>query len=466
MKLEIYEPHDYQLTAEDHLHAKRHAGLFLDMGMGKTVVTLTALTNWLKAGKKALIVAPLEVARSTWIQEAKKWSHTSHLRLSPILGTAAQRVRALRDQADIYLINVENFPWLVGHLQGSFPFDVLIVDELSMFKSNKSIRFKAMQKVRHIPKRVIGLTGTPMPNGLPDLWPQMFILDGGQRLGRKIGQFRAKYLVPEKVKNHIVLKYGVAKGDNVLGADIYEKEIYDKISDICISMKARDYLDLPDLIDVVKNVKLPNKVYKQYKEFEREKVMEIADQDITAVNAAVLGGKLMQFANGAIYDEDKNWHAIHDYKLRAMDEVYQAANGQNMLVFFWYRHDYERLIKYFKGERIALIKGPEMIDKWNDGRISLGLAHPRSLGHGVNLQHGGHYCTWFSQLYSSELYSQGMKRVDRQGQLYPVVNTRILIEGTIDEKACRIVDGKKDREEGLLDAVKALVREYKKGSRR
>lgn len=459
----IYTPHSYQKFSEKHIMENTHCGLFLDMGLGKTVITLTAIRKLIRIGEisKVLIIAPLEVANTTWTDEACKWSHTAGLTFSKILGSPTQRKRALKNKADIYLINVENISWLVAYLKAAWPFHMIVVDELSMFKAHDSKRFKAIKIVRGKAKRILGLTGTPMPNGLPDLWPQLFILDGGERLGNTIGYFRSKYLDEGRKKGYVVYNYTMRKPeDERLGDDIYEKIIYDKIGDICISMKAEDYLDLPKRIDVDRFIELTPSVYHKYKAFEKEMVMQIADQDITAVNAAVLGQKLLQFANGALYDSDGEWHEVHKTKLKALGETIDAANGKNMLVFYWYKHDRERMLKYFRNENVAVIKGKDMVDKWNNGKINIGLAHPKSIGHGLNLQKGGHHSTWYSQLYSSELYRQGVKRLDRQGQTHAVINTRLIIKGTIDEKACKIIDGKTEREDGLMFAVKALIKEY------
>jgi SNF2 family DNA or RNA helicase len=466
----IYTPHAYQDHATEHIIDHPYSGLFLDMGLGKTVATLTAINRLMFDYfeiSKVLVIAPKRVAEDTWTAERDKWDHLKHLRISKVLGTEKQRKEALKAKAEIYIINRENVVWLIGHLQGYWPFDMVVVDELSSFKSPKAQRFKHLRMVRPKMTRVVGLTGTPAPNSLMDLWPQIYLLDQGERLGKTITGYREKYFNPGAKNGHVVYEYKLKKVSDfekdLVGDDYYEKKIYELIGDICISMKAEDYLDLPKRIDHVVEVTLPPKVMQQYKEFERKQVLTLFgnDEEISVPNAAALTNKLMQFANGAVYDENRNWHEVHKCKLEALEELIEAANGQPGLCFYTFIHDKERIHKHLSEYKPVNLKTPEDIKRWNEKKIPLMTMHPASGGHGLNLQAGGHYVYWFGPTYSLELYLQAVARVDRQGQIYPVQNFRLIAKGTIDEDVLEASNLKKDGQDALMDAVKAIVKKYK-----
>lgn len=457
--------HHYQEFTVDHIIDHPACGVFLDMGLGKTVSTLTAVEKLLFDHldiSKVLISAPKRVAEHTWHNEIEKWAHLKHLKVSRVLGTEKQRLEALRVKADIYVINRENIAWLVSHYGGSFPFDCLVLDELSSYKNPNSVRFKALRMVRPKIKRVIGLTGTPAPNGVEDLWAQIYLLDMGERLGETIGGFRTRYLVKEN-EHARFSKRVIRKGDESQGADYYEKRIYDKVQDICISMKARDYLDLPERVDRIKEVYLPTDVMAKYYEFEKQMVMGIEDTDdsIFALSSGVLTNKLRQFANGAIFDDKKNWHEIHKEKLDALAEDIEEANGNPVMIFYQYRHDLERLLKHFKHYRPIVLKGGREIDDWNVGKIQMLITHAASAGHGLNLQYGGHLMFWFGNGFELELYEQGKARLDRQGQKNVVINTRIVAKGTIDEDVIESLANKLSEQDAVMRATRAIIDKYK-----
>lgn len=468
----IYTPHAYQEHAKQHIIGNPAAGLFIDMGLGKTVISLTAadyLRNDAFEVDKVLVIAPKKVAEDTWTTEAAKWDHLRHLRISRILGTAKQRKKALHAKADIYVINRENVVWLIAQLGGHWPYDMLIIDELSSFKSPKSQRFKALRKMAPLSRRRIGLTGTPAPNGLLDLWSQMYLLDQGQRLYPTVTEYRARFF---KLGNphapHSKYVVHTDEPDRV-GQGYYEKKIYGKIADICISMKAEDYLDLPKRLDLVTEVHLPAEVKAQYDQFERDAVMEIlGDETITAVNAAVLSGKLLQFAGGAVYREDKTFYEVHDQKLQVLAEKVEAANGQPVLVAYWFQHERDRILtalKAFKPEVLGKDTS-ESLKRWNAGKIPVLLIHPASAGHGLNMQAGGHRIIWYSQIWSLELYQQTVGRVDRQGQTMPVINDRLVVVGTMDEDAVAAKDNKAEGQDALMHAVKARINQYRHAVKR
>ena len=450
--------HGYQRAAVEHIIAHPYSGLFLDMGLGKTVSTLTAvnrLMNEYLEVAKVLVIAPKRVAEDTWTTECAKWEHLRHLRVSKVLGTEKQRKAALREDADLYVINRENVVWLVAQYQGAWPFDMVIIDELSSFKSAKAARFKALRQVRPMTERVVGLTGTPAPNGLIDLWPQLYLLDMGERLEKTITAYRSKYFRPGRTNGQVVFDYKLNAGSDEM--------IYKKISDICISMKAKDYLSLPDLIEVPQDIHLPPAKKKQYDEFEKEQVLSLQDEgDISAVSAAALSNKLSQYANGAIYDEDKQVHELHEVKLDALEEIVEAANGQPVLVFYAFKHDAARILKRLKGYGAKQIDGAEDIAAWNLGEIPVMLAHPASAGHGLNLQKGGHIMVWFSLPWSLELYMQANARLHRQGQSQPVRSYKLIAKGTIDEDIAAALDKKSDKQEALMAAIKARIKKYKR----
>lgn len=451
--------HNYQTFAVQHIINHPGAGLLLDMGLGKTVSTLTAIKKLMDEYlevNKVLIIAPKRVAESTWCDEIDKWEHLHGLTVSKIIGNQKQRKAALKATADIYTINRENVVWLVSHLQGYWPFDMVVIDELSSFKSSKSARFRALRLVRPKTNRVVGLTGTPAPNGLIDLWSQIYLLDMGERLGKTITGYRTKYFRPGRTNGQIVFDYKLNNGS--------EEAIYKQIGDICISMKAEDYLQLPERIDRTVDVHLSEKLTEQYLEFEKEQVLalENEDGDISAVNAAALSNKLLQFSNGAIYDSERNVHEIHSEKLEALEEIVEAANGQPVLVFYSFRHDVSRIMKKLKSFHPKEIGGPEDIKAWNVGSLPLLLAHPASAGHGLNLQGGGHIIVWFGLPWSSELYQQANARLYRQGQNKPVIIHHLIAKGTMDEDVMKALANKIDKQDALMQAVKARIQKWRK----
>ncbi len=398
------------------------------------------------------MVAPLRVAEDTWTKESAKWDHLRGLRVVRVLGSQAQRIRALETDADIYCINRENIPWLVKYYGTEWPFDGVVLDELSSFKSSSSKRFKAMRKVRPLIKHIVGLTGTPSPNGLIDLWAQIYLLDQGKRLGRTLTEYRNRYFNPGRRNGYVVYDW--------VPKDGAEDEIYRRISDICISMKACDYLKLPERVDVVRTVKLDNEAQTAYTEMEKEAVLALGPNEIVdAGTAAVVSGKLLQIANGAVYDENGKTHIIHKSKLDTLEDVIEAVNGRPVLVFYAYQHDLERIMQRFPQAR--KLEGSAEIDAWNRGEIPILLAHPAGAGHGLNLQAGGNHIVWFGLTWSLELYQQANARIYRQGvKGERVTITHLVAEGTIDEDVMRVLDGKATRQDALLEAVKARVEKY------
>jgi SNF2 family DNA or RNA helicase len=443
-----YNPHNYQKYASDFIVEHPVCCLMLDMGLGKTVITLTALWDLVldrfDVGR-VLIVAPKRVAEDTWPKELAKWEHLSGLTASLVLGSKAEREAALRKPAFLYIINRENVSWLVENYQ--WDFDMVVIDELSSFKSNKAERFKAMKRVRPMVKRIVGLTGTPAPNSLLDLWPQMYLMDMGRRLGRFIGGYRDRYFVPDKRNREIIYSYKPREGA--------EESIYEQISDICISMKAVDYLDMPKRIDNCIEVKMSPAERELYDGFQRDMILRLGDTVLDAVNAAALSGKLLQMANGAVYAEDGKVLHIHDRKLDALEDLVEAANGKPLLVAYWYKHDLQRIKARFKIARC--IDTSRDIDDWNAGKISLGLIHPASAGHGLNLQDGGSTIIWFGLTWSLELYQQLNARLWRQGQKHTVVIHHIITKGTHDEDVMKALEQKDTRQSALIDAVRARI---------
>jgi SNF2 family DNA or RNA helicase len=454
--------HDYQSTAKYHIIENLFSGLFLDMGLGKTVATLTAVKILLEDLDilKTLVIAPKRVAETVWSTECKKWEHLKDLRISKIIGTERQRRAALAEKADIYLISRDNIAWLIGLYGGSMlPFDMLVVDESSSFKNPKSQRFKALKRVQPSFKRVVLLTGTPAPNGLIDLWSQIYLLDRGERLGKTITSYRDNYFNPGQRNGHIVYNYRLQKDG--------ESRIHARISDICMSMKAKDYLDLPETIYNDVAIRFPEKLQKQYDDFEREQVLELFEDQkegasINAVNSAALSNKLLQFANGAIYDEDKNYHVVHDLKIEAVEELLENANGQPVLLAWTYRSDMYRLKKKLTKYDPRELKTEQDILDWNAGKIRLLMMHPASGGHGLNLQYGGHIIIWFGQTWSLELYLQLCKRLDRQGQTVPVIINRLIAHKTMDIDVISSQKSKDQTQEGLMRAIKSRINKYLK----
>lgn len=443
-----YKPHNYQQFATDFILNQNICCLMLDMGLGKTVITLTAL--WQLAldsfdVSRVLVIAPKRVAEDTWPKELAKWEHLTGLTSSLVLGSAAEREAALQKKAFLYIINRENVAWLVKNHY--WDFDMVVIDELSSFKSNKAERFKAMKKVRPMVTRIVGLTGTPAPNTLLDLWPQMYLMDMGQRLGRFIGGFRDRFFLPDKRNREIIYSYKPREGA--------EDAIYTLISDICISMKAADYLDMPKRIDNRIEVSMSPKERKLYDDFQKDMVLSIGDEELDAANAAALSNKLLQMANGAVYGEDKKVIPIHDRKLDALEDLVEAANGKPLLVAYWYKHDLQRIKARFKNARC--IDTAKDIDNWNAGKIPLALIHPASAGHGLNLQDGGCTIVWFGLTWSLELYQQLNARLWRQGQKHTVVIHHIVTKGTHDEDVMRALENKDTRQSALIEAVRARI---------
>ena len=444
-----YNPHEYQKYATDWIIEKEKCGVFIDMGLGKTVATLTAIDELMYDRfeiQRVLVIAPLRVAQNVWDAEIEKWDHLNHFSISKILGPEKRRMKALNTEADIYVINRENVEWLVNLYKNYWPFDMVVVDEMSSFKSNKSKRFRALRKMRPFIKRMVGLTGTPAPNGLIDLWPQIYLLDGGERLGKTITGYRERYFVPDKRSRDVIFTYKPRPGS--------EEAIYEKISDICISMKAEDYLQLPGRVNNTIKVEMPEKAKKKYDQLERDKLLPLLESDVEADSAGVLTNKLLQMAGGAVYDEHGSVEEIHKAKLNALEEVIEAAGGKPVMVFYSYRHEMDRILNKFKAR---VLDKKEDIEDWNRGEVPVMLAHPASTGHGLNLQTGGNIIIWFGLPWSLELYQQANARLDRQGQEETVVIHHLVTQGTVDEDVMRVLENKESGQDALLEAVKARV---------
>ena len=442
-----FTPYKHQQAGISWIIDRPACALFWGMGTGKTVTTLTAvdllLHDYLEDGP-VLVIAPKRVAENTWSKETAKWEHLKHLRVSRVMGSQAQRLAALSATADIYVINRENVVWLVETVGKRWPFPVVVIDELSSFKSAQAKRWKALRRVRGRIRRLIGLTGTPRPNGLEDLWPEVYLIDQGARLGRTLGAFRAAYLIPEKMNGHIVYSYRPREGA--------EAEVYDRLSDVCMSIRKEDVLSLPGQIyeDIV--LETPPALLKQYKQFERDRVLECldADGDIVAGTEAALTNKLLQFANGAVYDLDREVHHIHDLKLDALEELVEEAGGDPVLVLYAYQHDADRIRARIP---CRALDTEADIDAWNRGEIPVALAHPASIGHGLNLQDGGHITIWFGLTWSLELYEQANERLNRPGQKNVCRVYHIIMQGTHDE---RVLKALKRKEKGQAAAIEAL----------
>ena len=450
-----YSPHDYQEYAIRFLLENPVAAIFLDMGMGKTSIVLTAIMKLMYERfevSKVLIIAPLRVARNTWPEEIRKWEHLQGLTFSVVVGTAAERQKALAEDADIYIINRENVPWLVAQCGRSFDFDMVVIDELSSFKSWQSKRFRELMKVRPFVKRMVGLTGTPSSNGLMDLFAEFKLLDMGKRLGRFITQYRTAYFKPDRTNGPVVYSYSLLPDA--------EERIYEKISDITISMKATDHLRMPELVSSEHKVYMSETEREKYRELKDELVLQLHGKEITAANAAALTGKLLQLANGAIYDEDKMVNAFHERKLDALEDLIEAANGRPVLVAYWFQHDLERIQKRLDALKVeyARISSPGSIEMWNRGEFAVGLIHPASAGHGLNLQSGGNILVWFGLTWSLELYQQTVARLWRQGQTSGTVSViHIVADGTVDERVLKALESKDQTQAALIDAVKAEI---------
>ncbi|NBI86863.1 DEAD/DEAH box helicase [Lachnospiraceae bacterium] len=448
-----YEPHEYQRYAAEYIKAHPAAAVFLACGLGKTSITLTAVNDLMFDSfeiRRVLVVAPIRVASFSWPAEIEKWDHLEGLKYSVAVGSAAERLAALKRQADIYLINRENVQWLISESGIPFDFDMVVVDELSSFKNHQTKRFKALIKVRPKVKRIVGLTGTPSSNGLMDLWAEFRLLDMGERLGRFIGQYRTSYFRPDKQNGQVVFSYKPLPGA--------EKQIYGKISDITISMKSTDRLQMPELVDSRYTVYLSETEREKYEELKKDLVLQLPDGEITAANAASLSGKLSQMADGAIYTDAGDVTAIHEKKLDALEDIIEAAYGRPVLVAYWFRHDLERISERLQKFKIpyARLDTDGSIRKWNAGEIPVALIHPASAGHGLNLQGGGNTLVWFGLTWSLELYQQTVARLWRQGQASEtVVVQHIITEGTIDERIMKALSEKDTTQAALIDAVKA-----------
>lgn len=448
-----FKPHDYQQYAIDFIKSHEVAAVFLDMGLGKTVITLTALRDLMhdefEVGK-ALVIAPLRVARDTWPAEAEKWDHLKDLRLSVITGTAKERTEAMKREADIHIVNRENVQWLIR--QGYFPWDTVVIDELSSFKNSGAKRFKALMLRRQSIKRIIGLTGTPAVNGLEDLWAEYRLLDDGQRLGRNIGDFRNKYLIPDKRSGYIIYTYKPKKGAS--------EEVERLISDITISMKSVDHLKMPELISTEYPVKMDDEEQDAYKALKKEYVSLIEGNEVTAANAASLSGKLLQLANGAVYDDEHAVRVLHDRKLDALEDIIESMQGKPLLVAYWYKHDLQRIEERLTDLKVkySRLDTPKSIREWNERKLRVGLIHPASAGHGLNLQSGGSHLVWYGLTWSLELYQQTNARLWRQGQSEEtVVIQHIVTEGTIDRRVLNALEMKRVGQDEIIDAVKAEI---------
>lgn len=452
-----FRPHPYQEKAVAFVKEHPHCALFLDMGLGKTVSTLTAVSDLMDEAEvsKTLVIAPKKVAESTWTTEASKWDHLQGLTVSVVMGTEKQRTAALRKEADIYVTSRDNVVWLTelyAKAKRRNPFDCIVVDELTSFKSHQAKRFKALRKWTAGTPRVIGLTGTPVPNGMMDLWAQIYTIDGGERLGKFIGKYRETYFRAIPIGN-FATKYEIRKGS--------EHAILDKIGDICLTMQARDYLTLPKMIEVDEVVELPTTVMNKYKTFEKEQVLayqrEKDEGVLIADSAAGLTNKLSQFANGAVYDDDRNVAEIHDEKLMRLSEIIEAAGGP-VLVFYQYQHDRDRILEREKGA--VVYSGDGDLKAWNAGEIPVLLAHPASTAYGLNMQHGGHVVVWYGTGWNLEQYQQANARLHRQGQVHPVTVHRLICKGTVDEIAAKAIDGKSGTQQAVITALKEILKKY------
>ena len=440
-----YTAHGYQKKATERILQQKRVGLFLDMGLGKTVITLTAIKELIEdfAIWKVLVIAPKRVAEDTWSREHEKWDHLSGLRISKVLGTPAQRMKALKAEADIYVIGRDNVKWLVELMGKSWPFDMVVIDELSSFKNPSAQRFKALRKVIPASDRVVGLTGTPSPNGLMDLWAEIYLLDRGERLGATISAYREKYFRAGARNGYIVYKWEPYSYS--------QKEIERKISDICMSMSAEDYLELPERMDNEIKIRLSPKEMKQYDQMEREQLLRIDDEAVVALNAAAVMNKLLQMANGSVYADGGDVVKIHEKKLDALEEIIDTT-GEPVLVFYSFRHDLEAIKKRIPDARE--LESSEDIARWNRGEIPVLLCHPASVGYGLNLQDGGHVIVWYGLTWSLELYQQANARLYRQGQQKAVIIHHLIAEGTVDEQVMRALQHKDTSQSALLAALK------------
>ena len=455
-----FVPHSYQRYAIERIIQDNSLGLFLDMGLGKTVITLTAINDlkfnrW--AVSRCLVVAPKKVAEATWSHEAEKWDHLRHLKIIPVLGSLKKRVQALHTPGDIWIINRENIPWLVEYFRNNWPFDMVVLDESSSFKNPQSKRFKAMKLVMSRIARLVLLTGTPAPNGLEDLWAQIYLLDAGERLGRTISSYREAFFTQDYARPGQMYRTYTPQQDA-------ESRIQAAISDICVSTKSEDYLELPDYIESTVPVALDAKAKRAYDKLEKEMLLEVDTQLVTAQSAAVLNGKLLQLCSGAVYDSTGEVVNIHDCKLEAFLETIEQLNGEHALVFYWFKHEADRLTKALaKTDKVVRVyQGPEDEKAWNDGEVDILLAHPVSCGYGLNLQAGGHHAIWFGYPnWALEIYQQANKRLHRQGQKHPVICHHLVVQGGMDEDVIAALHDKGDTQESLMQALKARIERAK-----
>ena len=455
-----YTPHDYQRHCISRIVDTPRLGLFLDMGLGKTSIVLSAVKE-LKynrfAVSKVLVIAPKKVAEGTWSKEKDKWDHTRCLRISRVLGSEKKRIKALYDTADVYVINRENVVWLVDFYKNDWPFDMVVIDESSSFKSHKAKRFRALAAISPRIKRIVELTGTPSPNGLSDLWAQIYLLDEGARLGTRYAGFRERYFDAGPMHNGIVYKYSAKQGA--------EEAILSAISDICVSMKAADYLELPECIMHEIPVELDSKAAKAYKEMERDMVLQLPEEDVTVASAAALSNKLLQLGNGALYGEDRTVHEVHRCKIEAFMELIESLNasGKNALVFYNYKHDRDRLRAALSKTKLVVreLKTAEDEDAWNAGKIDILLTHPASSAYGLNLQQGGNHVIWFGLNWNYELYTQANKRLHRQGQTEKVIIHHLVCSGTRDEDVMAALARKDDVQQFIMDSLKARILKIK-----
>ena len=454
--------HKYQKVCVEHIISHPFCGVFLDMGLGKTISTLTAIEE-LKYDyceiDTVLIIAPKRVVETVWEEEAKKWDHTKHLTFSKIIGTERQRLAALKVKADVHIISRDNIAWLCSLYAAKLPYDMLVIDELSSFKAHQTQRFKSLRLARPWFKRVVGLTGTPAPNGLINLWSQMYLIDRGERLEKTITAYRSRYFRPGASNGYVVYSYKLLSDS--------ERLIQERIKDICISMRAEDYLEMPERIDNFVRVTMPDKLMDAYKKFEQENVITLANEieegttTVNAVNAAALSNKLLQFANGAMYDENNNVVPIHDLKLEALKEIIEAADGKPVLVAWTYQFDRDRIKNYFRSMAPRELKTAEDINDWNAGKVQLMLAHPASASHGINLQAGGNIIVWYGLTWSLELYQQFNARLYRQGQKQRTIIHHIVNTGTHDEDVVRALKSKDKTQNNLMNSIKAKLELYR-----
>ena len=453
-----FSPHKYQQHCIDKIIAVKKLGLFLDMGLGKTVITLSAIKElkyYRFLVRKVLIIAPKKVAEATWSTEADKWEHTKDLKISSVLGSEKKRISALYKKADIYIINRENVTWLVDFYRNNWDFDMVVIDESSSFKSHSAKRFKSLVSVSHKIDRLVELTGTPSPNGLNDLWSQIYLLDGGERLEKNYFKFRERYFIPAtKGRDGKVFSYSAKDGSH--------NAVLSKISDICVSMKSEDYLSLPDITYDEIPVILDSRDKKAYEELEAQMVMQLPDEEeLSVTSAAALSNKLLQLANGAVYDENREVHRVHDCKLEAFMELVESLQGKPLLVFYNFQHDKDRLLKALAKVNARELRTNQDVQDWNAGKIEVLLTHPASSAYGLNLQQGGNHVAWFGLTWNYELYVQANKRLHRQGQTEKVIIHHLITKDTRDEDVMKALDKKEDVQNYVMNSLKARIQEVK-----